>query len=69
MASLDVFTAFASAAVSANIPYVRPEMLPSEAGKLNLIQVRHPCLEIQEGIDYIANDVSFERGNIFMMCN
>ncbi|XP_076178005.1 DNA mismatch repair protein Msh2-like isoform X3 [Ptiloglossa arizonensis] len=62
LASLDVFTAFASAAVSANIPYVRPEMLPSEAGKLNLIQVRHPCLEIQEGIDYIANDVSFERG-------
>lgn len=63
LASLDVLTAFASVAVSANKPYVRPEMLPTEAGEFNLIQVRHPCLEIQEGVDFIANDISFKRGN------
>ncbi|XP_043252756.1 DNA mismatch repair protein Msh2 [Colletes gigas] len=62
LASLDVLTAFASAAISANKPYIRPEMLPSEAGELNLVQVRHPCLEVQEGVDYIANDVNFKRG-------
>ncbi|XP_050584471.1 DNA mismatch repair protein Msh2 isoform X1 [Bombus affinis] len=62
LASLDVLTAFASVAVSANKPYVRPEMLPTEAGEFNLIQVRHPCLEIQEGVDFIANDISFKRG-------
>ncbi|XP_076230523.1 DNA mismatch repair protein spel1 isoform X2 [Nomia melanderi] len=62
LASLDVLTAFASAAVSANRPYVRPDMLPSETGELNLVQVRHPCLEVQEGVDYIANDVNFKRG-------
>lgn len=62
LACLDVLAAFASAAVSANKVYVRPEMLPSEAGELNLTQVRHPCLEMQQGIDYIANDVSFKRG-------
>ena len=62
LACLDVLTAFASAAISANKPYVRPEMLPSESGELNLVQVRHPCLEIQEGVDYIANDVNFKRG-------
>ncbi|CAK9806196.1 DNA mismatch repair protein Msh2 [Anthophora quadrimaculata] len=61
LASLDVLTAFASAAISANKPYVRPEMLPSEVGKFSLTQVRHPCLEIQEGVDYIANDINFKR--------
>jgi len=48
--------------MSANKVYVRPEMLPSEEGELNLIQVRHPCLEVQQGIDYIANDINFKRG-------
>ena len=67
LASLDVLTAFASAAISANKPYVRPEMLPSEMGEFNLTQVRHPCLEIQEGVDYIANDISFKRGNTFFI--
>ncbi|XP_076668549.1 DNA mismatch repair protein spel1 isoform X3 [Andrena cerasifolii] len=62
LACLDVLTAFASAAINANKPYVRPKMLPSESGELNLVQVRHPCLEIQEGVDYIANDINFKRG-------
>lgn len=62
LASIDVLTAFASAAICANKPYVRPEMLPSEKGEFNLIQVRHPCLEVQEGVDYIANDINFKRG-------
>ncbi|XP_020288290.1 DNA mismatch repair protein Msh2 [Pseudomyrmex gracilis] len=61
LACLDILTAFASAAVSANKVYARPEMLPSEKGELNLVQVRHPCLEMLQGVDYIANDVSFKR--------
>ncbi|XP_050447674.1 DNA mismatch repair protein Msh2 isoform X2 [Cataglyphis hispanica] len=61
LACLDVLTAFASTAVSANKVYVRPEMVPSEEGELNLIQVRHPCLEMQQGVDYIANDINFKR--------
>ncbi|KAL6266463.1 hypothetical protein P5V15_003311 [Pogonomyrmex californicus] len=61
LACLDVLTAFASAAVSANKVYVRPKMVPSEEGELNLIQVRHPCLELQQGVDYIANDINFKR--------
>lgn len=62
LACLDVLTAFASTAVNANKVYVRPEMVPSEEGELNLIQVRHPCLEMQQGVDYIANDINFKRG-------
>lgn len=54
--------AFALAAANAHKTYVRPEMLSSEHGEFNLVQVRHPCLEIQEGVDYIANDVYFKRG-------
>lgn len=61
LACLDVLTAFATAAVSANKVYVRPKMVPSEEGELNLVQIRHPCLEMQQGVDYIANDISFKR--------
>ncbi|KAK2578045.1 hypothetical protein KPH14_008462 [Odynerus spinipes] len=64
IAHLDVLVAFALAAVNAHKTYIRPEMLPSERGELNLVQVRHPCLEIQEGVDYIANDVYFNRDKV-----
>lgn len=71
LACLDVLTAFASAAVGANKVYVRPKMMSSEDGILDLIQVRHPCLEMQQGVDYIANDVNFKRGkcNISIQIN
>lgn len=67
LACLDVLVAFASAAVNANKVYVRPEMVPSAEGELNLVQIRHPCLEMQQGIDYIANDISFKRGKIIFV--
>lgn len=62
VAMIDVLNSFALAASSANEKYVRPEMLPSEAQELHLVQARHPCLEIQEGVDYIPNDVHFTKG-------
>ncbi|XP_011169227.2 DNA mismatch repair protein Msh2 isoform X2 [Solenopsis invicta] len=61
LACFDVLTSFASAAISANKMYVRPKMVSSEEGELNLTQVRHPCLEMQQGVDYIANDIDFKR--------
>lgn len=61
-ARLDVLTAFALASANAPRAYVRPTMCPSEDGVMNLTQARHPCLELQEGVDFIANDVSFKRG-------
>ncbi|XP_033210960.1 DNA mismatch repair protein Msh2 [Belonocnema kinseyi] len=62
IANLDVFTSFAGVALNSQKAFVRPEILPSDAGILNLVQVRHPLLEIQEGVDFIANDVSLKRG-------
>lgn len=60
IATLDVLTSFATVAYNSQ-GYVRPEMLPSSAGVLDLVQVRHPLLEIQEGVDYVANDACLKR--------
>ena len=68
IATLDVLNSFALAAASANQTYVRPEMLPSDAQELRLVQCRHPCLETQEGINYIANDAHFTKG-IYLFIN
>ncbi|XP_014219551.1 DNA mismatch repair protein Msh2 [Copidosoma floridanum] len=67
IATLDVLNSFALAATCANYPYIRPKMLPSDDQELCLVQVRHPCLENQEGINYIANDVVFDKESRFLI--
>lgn len=62
LAELDCLLSFAVAAVSAPIPYVRPEMHPEGSGLLQLTGLRHPCLELQEDVTFIANDVDFKKG-------
>ena len=32
-------------------------------GDIELMGARHPCLEIQDDINFIANDVNLIRGN------
>lgn len=59
---MDCLLAFAVAAVSAPIPYVRPNMYAQGTGLLQLKDLRHPCLELQEDVQYIANDVDFKKG-------
>lgn len=62
LAQLDCLVSFAIAARCAPTPYVRPKMLPEGAGQLILEDVRHPCLELQEHVSFIANSVAFEKG-------
>jgi DNA mismatch repair protein MSH2 len=62
LAELDVLASFADVATSAAAPFVRPEMLAMEDGEITLTQSRHPCLELQEGVDIIANDCALKRG-------
>lgn len=62
LAQLDCLVSFAIAARCAPTPYVRPKMLPEGAGQLKLDDIRHPCLELQEHVSFIANSVEFEKG-------
>lgn len=61
IAILDVLTAFAVAAVNSTKTFVRPNMVSSEEGILNIEQARHPCLDSQPDVHYIANDCAFKR--------
>ncbi|XP_055551024.1 DNA mismatch repair protein spellchecker 1 isoform X2 [Wyeomyia smithii] len=66
IAQLDCFVSFAVAATSAPEPYVRPKMLLESEGVLKLTQLRHPCLELQEDVNFIANDVDFHKDHTTM---
>ena len=62
LAQLDVLTSFAVSAISAPVPYVRPTLLERGSGTLELKQVRHPCMELQDGVNFIPNDAVFGAG-------
>ncbi|KAL1923743.1 uncharacterized protein VTP21DRAFT_8723 [Calcarisporiella thermophila] len=61
IAHLDVIVSFAHVAVHAPIPYVRPKMHPKGEGDVILKSARHPCLEVQDDVSFIPNDVQIER--------
>ncbi|KAJ3212968.1 MutS-like protein, partial [Dinochytrium kinnereticum] len=58
---IDVIVSFAHAAVNAPIPYVRPKLNKRGGGDVVLKDCRHPCLEVQDGVSFIANDVDMRR--------
>lgn len=60
IAELDCLLSFAVAAVSAPTQYVKPKMTSNTIRTLKLTGMRHPCLELQEDITFIANDVAFK---------
>lgn len=64
---LTVPCSLAVAANNAPIPYVKPEVFAKGSGSLNLVESRHPCLEVLEGINFIPNDVTLERGKSALM--
>ena len=58
LASLDVLVALAETSLTAPIPYVRPNLVPSGGGGLDISGGRHPCLEALHDLQFIPNDVS-----------
>ncbi|XP_059484819.1 DNA mismatch repair protein Msh2 isoform X2 [Neocloeon triangulifer] len=61
LAHIDVLNSFAIAASNSAEPYCRPTLHPPGSGVLNFKQLRHPCLERQNGVDYVANDAVFDK--------
>jgi DNA mismatch repair protein MSH2 len=65
---LDMFARFLEAAATAPRPYVCPVLHDECAGMMMLDQVRHPCLEVLDGISFIANNASFKQGKTVCEC-
>ncbi|CAG9859536.1 unnamed protein product [Phyllotreta striolata] len=61
IATVDVLNSFAIAAISARIPYTKPKIHKRGSGILKLKQARHPCLEAQDNVSFIPNDVTFDK--------
>ncbi|RDX54685.1 DNA mismatch repair protein [Lentinus brumalis] len=57
IAHLDVIISLAHVAVNAPESYVKPEILERGSGSLVLREARHPCLEVQDDVSFIPNDV------------
>ena len=58
---LDVIVSFAHISVHAPSAYVRPTMHERGTGDTMLIEARHPCMECQDDISFITNDVELKR--------
>ena len=63
LAHLDVIISFAHVSVHAPTSYVRPKVHPRGEGNTILREARHPCMEMQDDIQFITNDVSLIRGS------
>jgi DNA mismatch repair protein MSH2 len=61
LAHLDVIVSFAHCSLHAPVAYVRPKIHPRGEGKTVLTEARHPCMEMQDDIQFITNDVELTR--------
>jgi DNA mismatch repair protein MSH2 len=61
LAHLDVIVSFAHVSVHAPAAYVRPKMHARGTGDTILKEARHPCMECQDDVSFITNDVELRR--------
>ena len=61
IAHLDVIVSFAHVSIHAPTAYVRPQMHARGTGDTILKEARHPCMECQDEISFITNDVELRR--------
>ena len=63
LSHLDVIVSFAHVSVHAPTSYVRPKVHPRGQGNTILREARHPCMEMQDDVQFITNDVTLVRGS------
>ena len=63
LSHLDVIVSFAHVSVHAPTSYVRPKVHPRGEGNTILKEARHPCMEMQDDVQFITNNVSLIRGS------
>lgn len=63
ISELDVLVSFAQVALSSQNEYVRPKLHPAGTGILKLKEARHPCLELQDAVNFIPNDAEFDKNS------
>ncbi|CRK92120.1 CLUMA_CG005717, isoform A [Clunio marinus] len=66
LATLDVFVSLAEVATNSPGEYVRPKMYPENERILSVNTLRHPCLECQDDINFIPNDVNLKENDTHM---
>ena len=62
IAHLDVIVSFAHVSSHAPTPYIRPKIHPRGTGDTILSEARHPCMEVQDDISFITNDINLRHG-------
>jgi len=64
VSELDILASLAHVAAYNSHGYCKPEMTDSEDDGfgIELKQARHPCVELQEGVEFIPNDISLVFG-------
>ena len=65
---LDVLASFSEAADTAPKLHVRPVLHDEGAGMMMLDKVHHPCLEVLDGMSFIASKVFFKQGKTVSVC-
>ncbi|KAI8619884.1 muts domain V-domain-containing protein [Chytriomyces sp. MP71] len=61
VAHLDVVVSLAHVAVHAPVPFVRPKVFKKGEAAILFKSCRHPCLEVQDGVSFISNNVEMTR--------
>ncbi|KAF7335971.1 DNA mismatch repair protein 2 [Mycena sanguinolenta] len=79
VAHLDVILSFAHVSVNAPESYIKPKVTQRGTGDLILRDARHPCLEMQDDVNFIPNDVEMVKDKsefqiistalLFIRCN
>ncbi|XP_065906455.1 DNA mismatch repair protein Msh2-like isoform X3 [Dysidea avara] len=68
IAHMDTLLSFAHVSTHVTIPYTRPVITSKGEGDIVLVGARHPCLEVQDDMTFIPNDVNLIRDkNMFQI--